>query len=72
MPEDARTPAVLCMRTLSPPVHRAHRRALAAQLDPSALRTRPYAHPVAENATEGLPEELGTPGLGHQSLEARR
>jgi hypothetical protein len=47
------------MRTFTPPAHRSRRRALADQLAPAALRTRPYRHPIAEPDLTDEPDELG-------------
>ena len=72
MPDWSCTPAVLSMRTFSPPAHRAQRRALAAQLAPSALRTRPYSHPVDDSAADALVEEFDAGSLDRSPQDARR
>jgi hypothetical protein len=69
LPDAGSAPAVLSMRTFSPPAHRAHRRALAAQLAPAALRTRPYSHPIDEPHADALVGDLeaGRLGLPHEA-----
>lgn len=68
MPDAGCAPAVLSMRTFSPPAHRAHRRALAAQLAPAALRTRPYSQPIDDPHIDALVEErdAGRVGFPHE------
>ena len=72
MPGRVAAPAVLTMRTFSPPVHRAHRRALAAQLAPAALRTRPYSHPVDDSATDAPVDDFDAGSPDHDPQGVRR
>ena len=72
MPDVMVAHAVLTMRTFSQPAHRAHRRALAEQLAPAALRTRPYAHPIDEPQVDLIGDELDVAGVGPRPGEVSR